>query len=55
LTSPRGILEAFLDIFSGVVECAKNKGILRKTGVLTWCFDGVSVVICVAEMAFKQS
>jgi len=55
LTSPRGFWIAFWIFFLGVVECAKNKGILRKTGVLTWCFDGVSVVICVAEMVYKQS
>jgi hypothetical protein len=48
-------LDCFIDIFFGVVGWAKNKGILRKMGVLTWCFAGVSVVVCVAEMEFKQS
>jgi hypothetical protein len=53
LTSPK--MRGGLLIFFWRGEYAKNKGILRKWRVLTWCFDGVSVVICVAEMEFKQS
>ncbi|MBB5345602.1 hypothetical protein [Tunturibacter empetritectus] len=43
-----------MDIFSGREMCEKQ-GYFAKRGVLTWFFGGVSVVVCVAEMVFKQS
>jgi len=32
--------------------CAFLLGVLRKTGVLTWCFGGEVVVFCVVDMVF---
>jgi hypothetical protein len=44
---------------SGVVErqvivvfAGFLRGVLRKVGVWSWCFDGVIVVGCVVEMVF---
>jgi len=30
-------------------------GVLKKSGVLTWCFGGEVVVFCVVDVVFWQS
>ncbi|WP_433966753.1 hypothetical protein [Tunturiibacter gelidiferens] len=37
--------------FDGGV-CAFSLGVLRKLGVLTWCFGGEVVVVCVVDVVF---
>jgi hypothetical protein len=41
-----------LEYFFCVVLCAFLLGVLRKTGVLTWCFGGEVVVFCVVDVVF---
>ena len=43
------------DNFSFVVRGAFLLGVLAKRPVLVWCFCGVGVVICVADVVFWQS
>jgi hypothetical protein len=45
---------ARLDFF-GAGSCGVLRGILRKTGVLRWFFDGVNVVECMVNVVFWQS
>jgi hypothetical protein len=45
-------LAARWSIFFCVVLCAFLLGVLRKTGVLTWCFGGEVVVFCVVDVVF---
>jgi hypothetical protein len=43
------------DNFCFVVRGAFLLGVLTKMRVLVWCFCGVGVVICVADVGFWQS
>jgi hypothetical protein len=54
-------MSLFLDFFLWVVLggwfcgfTAFLRGVLEKEGVWVWCFDGESVVECVADVVAKQ-